>query len=351
MPQKASLPAATTTALAVSSLNTHHEALEKEYQWLVKQINKKQTELKNFGEQMRSVATEIFERGNHNFNKLIALDTEIHTLFDEILTTRKLGKQTRKSIVGIYHNLQVMGIISPKANHEEKEQDLEEWFEPNQSENDFNSSQSKHDEPERKGQQKLEFAATSRTDESRKIRQIFIRLAEIFHPDKVVSSEMENSYTEIMKQINQAYQQKDLAGLLEIERQHLQGESSESNSQDNLSQKCSRQSAENKLLLTQYEALKQELRQLKNSAEGVMVSDYRKAVRAGIDPIEQMLLQVKAEVKALVEIRNFVKDFHEQKMTIKEFLCGPAALGQMNHEIMEELLKQMLEELGVRVMF
>jgi hypothetical protein len=32
MPQKASFPAAATTALAVSSLDTHHEALEKEYQ-------------------------------------------------------------------------------------------------------------------------------------------------------------------------------------------------------------------------------------------------------------------------------------------------------------------------------
>jgi hypothetical protein len=244
-----------------------------------------------------------------------------------------------------------MGIISPKANHEENEQEIEEWFEPNQYKNDFHSSQSKHYAPDQKVEQKLEFDATNRTDESRKIRQIFIRLAEIFHPDKVASSEMENSYTEIMKQINQAYQQKDLAGLLEIERQHMQRESSESNTQDNLSQQCRRLEAENELLKTQYVALKQELRQLKSSAEGVMVSDYRKAVRAGIDPIEQMLSQVKAEVKALVEIRNFVKDFHEQKMTIKEFLCGPAALGQMNHEIMEELLKQMLEELGVRVMF
>ena len=351
MPQKASFPAAATTALAVSSLDTHHEALEKEYQWLVKQIKRKQTELKNFGAQMRSVATEIFERGNRSFNRLVALDTEIHTLFDEILTTRKLGKQTRKSIVGIYHNLQVMGIISPKAEREKKEQDLEERFEPNQYENDFHSSQSKHYAPDQQVEQNLEFAATNKTDESRKIRQIFIRLAEIFHPDKVASSEMENSYTEIMKQINQAYQQKDLAGLLEIERQHQQGQSSQSNTQDNLSQQCRRLEAENELLKTQYVALKQELRQLKNSAEGVMVSDYRKAVRAGIDPIEQMLLQVKAEVKALVEIRNFVKDFHEQKMTIKEFLCGPVALRQMNGEIMEELLKQMLEELGVRVMF
>jgi hypothetical protein len=162
---------------------------------------------------------------------------------------------------------------------------------------------------------------------------------------------MESSYTEIMKEINQAYQQKDLARLLEIERQHQKGKLVESKNQDNLSQKCHQLEEENELLQTQYETLKQELRLLKNSAEGVMVSDYRKAIRAGIDPIAEMLEQVKTEVEALVEIRDFVKAFHEQKMTIKEFLAGPPVLKQMSQEMMEDLLEQMLEEMGVRVVF
>ncbi len=134
---------------------------------------------------------------------------------------------------------------------------------------------------------------------------------------------------------------------MEIERQHRQGELIESNSQDNLSQKCRRLEEENELLKTQYEGVKQELRLLNNSAEGVMVSDYRKTVRTGIDPIGQMLSQVKAEVQALAEIPDFVKDFHEQKMAIKEFVCALAILGQMSQEIMEDLLEQMLEERGV----
>ena len=103
-------------------------------------------------------------------------------------------------------------------------------MEPNEYESDFHRSGSKHHEPDQKLQQILAFVATNTTDESRKIRQTFIRLAEIFHSERVASREMENSYTESVNKINKAYQKKDLTRLLEIERQHLQGELNESNS-------------------------------------------------------------------------------------------------------------------------
>lgn len=50
----------------------------------------------------------------------------------------------------------------------------------------------------------------------------------------------------------------------------------------------------------------------------------------------------------MVEIRDFVKAFYEQKMTIKDFLVNPLILKQMSQEMIE-LLQQMLEEMGVRV--
>lgn len=61
---------------------------------------------------MRSGATEIFGRGTSSFNQVVALEPEIHALFDEILTARKLGKQTRKNFIGIYQNQQAIGILS-----------------------------------------------------------------------------------------------------------------------------------------------------------------------------------------------------------------------------------------------
>lgn len=53
---------------------------------------------------------------------------------------------------------------------------------------------------------------------SRDLRKIFLKLADKFHPDKASDNETRVFYTEIMKEINIAYQSGDLARLLEIER-------------------------------------------------------------------------------------------------------------------------------------
>ena len=117
MPRQQRTPVSysTESTLTLSSLHIRIEGLEEEHQWFLKQIRRKRTELNNFVEQMRFLATEIFQQGTPIFKQLGELDQEIHSLFTEILTQRKFGKQTRKDILGIYENLQMMGIISPKV--------------------------------------------------------------------------------------------------------------------------------------------------------------------------------------------------------------------------------------------
>lgn len=341
-------PVTATTTLALSSLHIRLEALEKEHQWLLKQIKKKQKELNNFVEQMRSFATEIFHRGTASFKKLAEIDEEIHSLFDEIFATRKFGKQTKKSIEGIYRNLQMAGIISPKRDRDDSDTELDELFETDDQKQEFFGSSQQNNYQH---QQHSEFTPTSKSDESRKVRNTFLRLAEIFHPDKVTDDETQMRHTEIMKEINKAYQEGDLARLLEIERQHQAGESVDSNNEDDLTRKCHRLEQETEFLKTQYETIKRELRLVKNTPEGMIVADCRKIAKEGIDPIDQMLGQVESEIQVISHIRDFVKDFREQKITIKEFLCGPTILQQMNEEVMEDLLEQMLEELSARIVF
>ncbi len=53
---------ASTSSLGLSSFHERHRILEEKHQWLLKQIKRKRTELKNFLDQMRSLATEIFQR-------------------------------------------------------------------------------------------------------------------------------------------------------------------------------------------------------------------------------------------------------------------------------------------------
>ena len=333
----------TVTPLALSDLHLQLAGLEKEHQSLLKQIKKKRTELNNFVEKMRSLATEVFHRVSPNMQTMAELDAEIHALFAEILNTRKMGKQTQKNIQSLYRSLQMGGVISYKPIEEEDDDDeeLDELFEDN-------DSQENHQRRRQfwEAEQDSESPTVARTDESRKIRQIFLRLAEIFHPDKVKDNETQMTHTEIMKEINKAYQDGDLARLLEIERKYEVGETIDNNSEDDLSRRCKNIEQHNQILKNQYEKLKQELRLAKNTPEGSMVADYKKAAKQGVDCIELMLETMQAQTKIVVEIRDFVQDFKDKKITIKEFLAGPESLRSVQEDMMEELLERMMEEFG-----
>ena len=334
----------TVTPLALSDLHLQLAGLEKEHQSLLKQIKKKRTELNNFVEKMRSLATEVFHRVSPNMKTMAELDAEIHALFAEILTTRKMGKQTQKNIQSLYRSLQMGGVISYKPIEEEDDDDdeeLDELFEDN-------DSQENHQRRRQfwEAEQDSESPTVARTDESRKIRQTFLRLAEIFHPDKVKDNETQMTHTEIMKEINKAYQDGDLARLLEIERKYEVGETIDNNSEDDLSRRCRNIEQHNQILKNQYEKLKQELRLAKNTPEGSMVADYKKAAKQGVDCIELMLETIQSQTKIVAEIRDFVQDFKDKKITIKEFLAGPESLRSMKEDMMEELLERMMEEFG-----
>ncbi|QSV63809.1 MAG: J domain-containing protein [Dolichospermum sp. DL01] len=333
----------TVTPLALSDLHLQLAGLEKEHQSLLKQIKKKRTELNNFVEKMRSLATEVFHRVSPNMQTMAELDAEIHALFAEILNTRKMGKQTQKNIQSLYRSLQMGGVISYKPIEEEDDDDeeLDELFEDN-------DSQENHQRRRQfwEAEQDSESPTVARTDESRKIRQTFLRLAEIFHPDKVKDNETQMTHTEIMKEINKAYQDGDLARLLEIERKYEVGETIDNNSEDDLSRRCRNIEQHNQILKNQYEKLKQELRLAKNTPEGSMVADYKKAAKQGVDCIELMLETIQSQTKIVAEIRDFVQDFKDKKITIKEFLAGPESLRSMKEDMMEELLERMMEEFG-----
>jgi hypothetical protein len=332
----------TVTPLALSDLHLQLQGLEKEHESLLKQIKRKRTELNNFVEKMRSLATEVFHKVSPNMKTMAELDAQIHALFAEILTTRKMGKQTQKNIESLYRSLQMGGIISYKPIDDDEELDeLDELFEDDDSEENHQRRRQFWE-----AEQDSESPTVARTDESRKIRQTFLRLAEIFHPDKVKDNETQMTHTEIMKEINKAYQDGDLARLLEIERKYEVGETIDNNSEDDLSRRCKNIEQHNQILKNQYEKLKQELRLAKNTPEGSMVADYKKAAKQGVDCIELMLETIQSQTKIVAEIRDFVQDFKDKKITIKEFLAGPESLRSVQEDMMEELLERMMEEFG-----
>jgi hypothetical protein len=54
---------------------------------------------------------------------------------------------------------------------------------------------------------------------------------------------------------------------------------------------------------------------------------------------------MKLQVQSTEKIYNFVRDFRDKKITVKEFLRGPARNMGSSPEEMEEIFEQLLEEL------
>ena len=59
-----------------------------------------------------------------------------------------------------------------------------------------------------------------------------------------------------------------------------------------------------------------------------------------------MVETMQNQTKIVAEIRDFVKDFKDKKITIKEFLAGPESLRSMQQDMMEELMDKMMEDFG-----
>ncbi len=339
-----------TTSLGLSSFHERHRILEEEHQWLLKQIKRKRSELKNFLDQMRHLATQIFQQAIPVYNQLTALDTEIHALFEEILTKQKLGKKSQLEIRRLYRSLQLFGLLSPQVNEDERVDEVlsnsssdDSNAEPesdffNQYKNTDHSHQDHSDNPFNQ--------PPEQSPPSREIRQTFLKLASMFHPDKVADGETQSQYTEIMKEVNRAYAEGDVARLLEIERQHhLQQEIDLARTtKSQIERLCLQREQDNQLLFAQYENLKKELRTARNTPQGKIVKDYRACQKQGIDAVAEMILELESQVKHVESIRNFVRDFRDRKITIKEFLRGPVGtpVPEEAEEILEMLLGQLL---------
>ena len=342
-----------TSTLSLSTLHERFQALEKEHQWFLKQIKRKRTEVNNFVNQMRTVALEMYEKTAPIYQKAAKLDQEIHNLFAEIFTTRKFGKRSRRQVEEIYEMLQSIGLISYRMDDDEDDDDEEfdEMFEFNEEEvNQFHEEQRQYYQ-QHSTENSEDFEAIETKKKSKDIRHIFLKLAEKFHPDKVTDAETQTRHTEIMKELNRAYQDGDLATLLEIEKNHQTEAILFADNEDDQTRQCKRLEKENAILKEQYERLKLELRLAKNTPEGEMVKDYRRAQKQGINMINEMIKVIEKEFEGLAKVRDFVLQFKNKKMPLKEFLKGPNLGVQMTEEEKEEMMQEILEELIFRMDF
>jgi predicted nucleic acid-binding Zn-ribbon protein len=318
--------------LALTDLHLRLAGLEKENEKLLKKISKKRQELDKFVGDVEEIGREMVTRGSVFMSQIQVLDEEIHQIFTKIFETRKMGKNTAQMVESVYFYLQTSQAISINPKHRPKSF-LEEMLgldpnftgEPEESDEEESENESRgrgfgnyfdteDNEPD-----------TSKIDreETRKIRQTFLRLASVFHPDKLPDESKKADYEEVMKEINAAYQRGDLARLLEIEKQYDVGEIIDLTNADDLTIRCRQLDRENELLKEQQVSIQQEMKEMKKSQPGQMLKEYQTLKKQGVEPIEELMAEAENNLENVQIIRDFVLSFSNKEITVEKFKRGP----------------------------
>lgn len=328
-----STPTASQGNLGISDLRNRLNFLEKENEKLLKQIESNRTKLNNLNDSINDVGIEVAQRIAPFRQKILELDLKIHDVFKEIFAARKLEKKSRKDIESVYYQLQARGLISPQ----QLPSDAGVAVNDSEEESEWGGDEG------RSHHEFMEDIAKPDRDDLKKIRQLFLRLADRFHPDKVID-EVEKAFrTEVMKEINLAYQNGDLARLLEIEKQQELEALIDRDSSDDLTRHCAKVESENSFLKNQLAMLKQQLKLTKKTQQGEMTAAFKKITKYGGDPIGEALFEFEAHVEAIEQLHKFVLDFRDRRITIQDFLRGPTDLSQeqmSEEELMLEFLSQ-----------
>ncbi len=248
-----------------------------------------------------------------------AIDREIHGLFAAILARPSLKRKDRRLIRDLYDLLQAEGILTPTSSPDD---DLFEFDPAGQEPSDFPAGEAPPS-PDPTGESPS--ARRSAGSAATAIRDLFRRLATAIHPDKARDKDSQEKRTEAMKEVTRAYQDGDLAHLLELEKVWLAGTFPDpSYDEDETERRCSSLEQTNRELRRQLKELDARMRELRRSAPAELATALGLGGGHGDDQLGGLLSSLESEVESLRETREFVQSFVDGKITCAQFVAGPA---------------------------
>jgi hypothetical protein len=203
-------------------------------------------------------------------------DQEIHQLFAGLLGKGRLKRKDQRQIRELYHELQHLGILSPGPDGCPDE-DYEDLFGTD------DADPCSRDQHHPAGQSPDDVAAKRAAPKAgSSLRDIFRHLAVAVHPDRSQTDEDRDRRTEAMKAVTRAYQDGDLARLLELETAWLSAESPSAADEDESERRCASLERTNRELKKQVRGLEAELRALKSSGPVVVAEEFGLIGKAGV---------------------------------------------------------------------
>jgi hypothetical protein len=249
------------------------------------------------------------------------VDHEIHQLFAILLAKGRLKRKDQREVRDLYDELQLQGTLSPDAGgagHEDDDDD--DIFGPPDDPEPCSCGQC-HPPP-----RSPDDAAAARRVSPKgasSLRDIFRRLAVAVHPDRSQTDEDRDRRTEAMKEVTRAYQDGDLARLLELEKAWLAAEAPATACEDETERRCASLERTNRELKKQLRELEAEIRVLKNSAPVLAADELGLGGKGGAARVDSMIAEVQEGITVLLKVRDFVRSFVDGKITLDEFLKGP----------------------------
>jgi hypothetical protein len=275
-----------------------------------------------------------------HLEKQMRLIHKIIQLIDELLQDEKTPRKD-KILLSRYRNLWSNDDFSTKKtnakvdNDDMNFEDLRSLFENIfgdliEEENEKQETEEKNKETaEQKNQEESPYEETDAVKEKQEIRKLYIKLANRFHPDKVLDAETQTQNAEIMKKLNKAYQEGNYQQLLILEKQFAQSSVVTQKALLELKEEID----ETKLsdLDTQIEKLKQQIekakikkKNLEKSEDGKFVKEIDRNLKKELPKFWQIELEFK---DIFAELEYLVKLLEKYKTEKKSYLLSPLYSG------------------------
>lgn len=191
--------------------------------------------------------------------------------------------------------------------------------------------------------------------EQKDIRKVFVKLANKFHPDRARTKKEELEFHEMQQKLNDAYKSGDIQTLLEMERLYLLEEIDLSEAKaytvDVLQQAIDKIEKELSFIENQISRCRGEIKNLRDSQFGEMLTSIKKANKEGFG-IDDQIAEMERMLEMLSKVRDGLKDSIERgeisPLIMDMAMEGPMMGGPLDGidgDMSPEELQEMLESL------